>query len=540
MCLGPGFNSGSEKMAVSSSTDLLKNSQFDQEAGPQSMWNDAGTEAFPIEAKTANLLGPEKRGRVSVQLPPGTCEFGDTALQFEKNRPSRNDSAIQPELQADVADPSRNGGSRTLYVPANFPGPDEHPAAQVDALLAAGPSHLLQVNGAGWTVIDKSGTVLHSSSYADWFARFIGPEDEVFLHSPKVFYDQHSGRWLMVIGAWSRDPGDAKIRSWVFVSASQTRNPTGKWWQWRLDAGLNGLQLTSYYATSLSIGLDSGSLYLSMNMSDQTGSFRYCKVRAIEKEPLLKGEPSKWLDFWGMQNADGSPAFGLLPANTYGTPGIEYFISAVSNGGEINIWNLAVQQSGPVLQRRTVATAPYSAAPDALQGNGKPAVDTGDTRFLSAVFRNGLLWAVHTVAADWGDEVRAGIEWFIINPGAGRIVQHRVYGQPGADYFSPALMADGKGNISLIFNSLREGGQVSLRLTGRLGIETPNKLQPSILLLEGMAAAPAEWCGSNGAAVDPNDIKIWLSGKYPRTTTRGGSWIIETSFMLNQPEMKRR
>ncbi len=58
-------------------------------------------------------------------------------------------------------------------------------------------------------------------------------------------------------------------------------------------------------------------------------------------------------------------------------------------------------------------------------------IDTGDTRLTNVVFRHGMLWTAHTVAADWGVESNvAAIHWLQINARAGMVANQGIYGAP--------------------------------------------------------------------------------------------------------------
>lgn len=455
---------------------------------------------------------------------------------------ARGDDLLQPDIQSTRAAAIFS----SLKLPADFPGPDESGYGPLECSLAAGPSHLVAVMTPAWAVLDKAGNQLLRCDFTDWFSAVPSVGDGLHVFNPKVIYDQYKGRWVLAAFGWKDEgkPGSSRARqgrSFFLLSVSQTRNPLGNWWSWALDASHNGQQETPFHAASLGLGVDSAALYLTANMFDAVGEFQYAKLRVIDKAPLITGGPVEWWDFWDLRNLDGSPAFGVRPAHTFGNPGVQYLLNAARDGQGLTQWSLTNPLGRPPqLARRAVATAGYHIPPDAAQPAPAPDLDTGDARITNAVFRNGTLWAAHTVAANWGEaENRAAIQWFQINPGAGVVAQQGVFGAPGYDYFCPTVMADGQSNLVMVFNRVGANEFPCVRFTGRLSTDPPNKLHGSALLKQSAAAGPRAWGAYNGAAVDPNDIKVWIIGKYAAAEQEGATWIGETSYLTDSPEARR-
>ena len=475
-------------------------------------------------------------------FPLGGREVGARDYENLKNAALHSADAARDEnlLQADVQTFKAAAIFSSLRLPADFAGPDELGWGPLESSLAAGPSHLIAVSTSSWAALNKAGESLLQCDLADWFAPLVIDDEEMSIFNPKAVYDQHTGRWMIVACAWSESRVFDGLNSSFLIAVSQTRNPTGNWWGWRLNANLNGQDLTTYHATSLGLGLDSHAVYLTANMFDREGSFRYAKLRILDKTPLLTGGEIPWFDFWNLRNPDDTPAFGVRPAHTFRAPGVEYLVNATRDGKTLTLWSLKnLPNAEPQLQRRAISTAEYHLPPNAPQAGTTRELDTGDTRIVNAVFRNGLLYAAHTVAANWEEEEnRSAIQWFQINPGAGKIVQHHIFGAQGYDYFCPTVMIDGQNNLVMVFNRSSADEFPAIRFTGRLAIDTQNKLHASSLLKNSIAPGPSAWGGYNGAALDPNDIKVWIIGKYPTAESVGATWIGETSFMSGQPEMK--
>jgi len=74
--------------------------------------------------------------------------------------------------------------------------------------------------------------------------------------------------------------------------------------------------------------------------------------------------------------------------------------------------------------------------------------DSNDTRMQQVMFANGKLWgALDTALNPDGGAQRAGIAWYIVNPGAGKLVMSGYLGATGHDFTYPAIgvTASGRG-----------------------------------------------------------------------------------------------
>jgi hypothetical protein len=466
------------------------------------------------------------------ELSIGRYEGEDKYLKFKDEARASSEAPRAPELlQADVQSTKAAAIFSTAKLPANFAGLDDTGWAPPDCSLAAGPSHLIIAINSAWALLDKAGHPILRCEFSDWFSNVV--VDAIILN-PKVIFDQYAGRWVITACAWSSD-GE---HSWFLVSVSQARNPLGPWWNWAFDASLDGEQPTPYRADALALGVDNAALYLTANMFDRQGAFQYAKLRILSKRELYAGGTARWRDFCNLRNPDGSPVFGLQPAHTFGAPGIEYLLNTTSDGRSLTQWSLANPLSPkPQLTRRAISTVPYQLAPFARQPETTREIDTGDTRLANVVFRNGLLSTAHTVAANWGDaENVSAVQWFQINPGAGTLPQQHIYGARGFHYFCPTMMVDGQSNLIMVFNRVGKTEFPSIRFTGRLSTDTPNTLQASARIKESRTAGPTAWGHYNGAAVDPNDTKVWVVGQYAATESEWATWIGETSYIASSAE----
>jgi len=267
-----------------------------------------------------------------------------------------------------------------------------------DPVLAVGPDHLVMVVNSSWAIYDKTGTQLFLTTLDAWFSG-ISPPGSAF--DPKVIYDHHAGRWVILALAVNA------TSSSYLISVSDDSNPTGSWWNWNIDAAVDGATPTNNGADYPGLGFDeNNAVYITSNQYDDylNGSFEYAKLRILYKSELYwvgSGGALSWWDFWNFTNADASTAFTLKPAHTFGTPGVEYFVNTHSGGGSsVTLWALTNPLGTPPTMTRqaTVSIGTYTAPPNAAQpGVSDPTdyIHTFDCRTQDVQYRNGHLYTAY-------------------------------------------------------------------------------------------------------------------------------------------------
>ena len=80
-------------------------------------------------------------------------------------------------------------------------------------------------------------------------------------------------------------------------------------------------------------------------------------------------------------------------------------------------------------------------------------LDSNDTRMQQVMYANGKLWGSLDTAVTVGDENRAGVAYYVVNPSAGKLVLQGNLGVAGADLTYPAVgvTASGRGVIAFTY-----------------------------------------------------------------------------------------
>jgi hypothetical protein len=470
--------------------------------------------------KTLKSNAPTFRG-----IPPSAVEDATPAeTPTTPERPGRGGAG--PGVKSVSPKKSSAGPSPSAPNPASsFEGIYYTGWIPPDNGTATGPNHVLEMVNSSWRAFAKDGapaTSLVPFCGGGGFWSPVLPSGVTWCFDPKVVYDQFDARWVMGAVAMT----NTQDQSWYLLATSKTSDPTGEWCRWSLDATVNGSTPADNWADYPGLGLDSNAIYISSNQFSVAGSFQYTKLRILGKTQLYNNTCGSvtWWDFWNLTNPDGSLAFSVKPAHTYGNPGVEYLVNSRSGyGSSITLWSLTNPLgTPPSLSRVDIPVATYSAPPNANQCSNATPINTGDARLLNAIYRGGFLWTAHTIA--WGAYSRA--RYLRIEPGTSGVLDDFAFGLDGYFYYYPAIADDAEGNIYTVFNRSSADECVGIRYSGRPSSDPPNTFQGSALLQGGQASyvrtdgsGRNRWGDYSGISPDPDLTgAVWIAGEYATAT----------------------
>src|SRR5262249_1905143 len=421
-------------------------------------------------------------------------------------------------LQSDSEEINPAFETGNLRAATDFAGLDGGGWTPFDSQIADGPDHLVIAVNAAFAIFDKTGRQMLRVDLADLFSKLI---QGAMIFRRRLIYDQFREVWVITACAYSLD----ERRSRFLLAFSTGPTPLDDWFIWALDADLDGKIRTGHWADDIALSVDNNWLYLTANMFSANDPFLYSKLRILNKKEMQSGGVLHGWDFWELRNADGSMAFSVQPALNLKAAVAQYLLNTTNDGQGLTQWSVTyAARQEPVLKRRFVPTRSFQLAPNAKQLPADVEIETGDTRLTNVVFRHGMLWTAHTVAANWGGESNSAvIHWLQLNARAGSVTQQGIYGAAQSHYFCPAVMPDGEGNLVIVFNRL--GVFPSIRFSGRLASDEPNKLRASAPLQQSLGAGSAEWSMRSGVACTPDDSTIWMIGQYAATNENWATWI---------------
>jgi hypothetical protein len=428
-------------------------------------------------------------------------------------------------LQFDSREAESKSETQKLRILHEFPGLDDTSWAPPNGQIAVGPSHLLVVVNAALAVLDKSGKQALRVNLAELFSQLV---QDAIIFNPRVIYDHFQGGW--VIAACARSVDDRS--SWLLLAYSSGVTPLGEWFIWALDAGCNGKIRTGHWADDVGLSVDNASVFLTSNMFSASGQFLYSKLRIVNKKEMVSGGVLHGWDFWELRNMDGSLAFGVQPALNLRAAGAQYLLNTANAEQGITHWVVTqAPRQDPILKRRAIPTPAFHLPPNAKQPSADVQIETGDTRLTNVVFRHGMLWTAHTVAANWGQSSNvSAIHWLQINARAGSVIQQGLYGMAHFHYFCPAIMPDREANLVMVFNRAGESEFPSIRITGRLASDEPDSLRASAPLQQSLTTGMAEWSLRSAISCAPDDSVLWALGQYSTTEEDWATWVGTTTY----------
>ena len=470
--------------------------------------------------------------------------YSDDVLQLKQQMQGAGNLSKRGRRGAEADESGVNEGSGisiTSDAPTlstNFAGISYTGWYPPDQIMAVGPSHVLVMVNSSLAIYEKTGgAAVSTSTLGDWFSN-VSP-GTTMIFDPKCAYDQWNGRYILLALALNTTSNE----SYYLISVSQTNDATGLWWNWKLNAKLNGSTDTSNWADYPQIGFDSstsGAVYITSNQFAFGGNFQYSKLRILKKSELYAGSSLTWYDFWNKKNSNGSAVFTWQPVQTMSSTTGEWLVNTVSSssGNAVSLWKVTNPTSAtPTLKRvANVSVRAYSAPPDGKQKGGTTLIDTGDCRLYNAVFQNNHVYTTTTEAYKWGDNsTESAIRYLKISTSTQKTVLDKTYGGNEAYYSYPAINVDSSDNIYLVFSRYSSKEYGCVRFSGRKTTDT--KMQGSASLKAGEAYYVRKvsqnrnrWGDYSGIARDPSNGSIWLYGEYAKPSNQWGTWIGKTKF----------
>jgi hypothetical protein len=374
-----------------------------------------------------------------------------------------------------------------------------------DTMGAVGPDHFVETLNTVFAVYDRdTGAELIRMNLGSFLPGSAG--------DPRVLFDQHSGRWIVLV---------SDFRERLYLAVSLTDDATGPWFKTSFVAS-SGSDAGTFpdYPT---LGVDANGIYTAAYMF---GGSNLMSIFAIDKAPLIAPVPS----------LGTITAFRLLPwehaiqpAHTYGTPGAEYIVSRQSST-LIRVRRIDPPLTSPTLvEVGSVSVPSHSVPPDAPALGSTIPLGTVGFRLMMSVYRDGSIWTTHAV----GVNGRAAARWYEIDPVGASLTQSGTVSDSTLHYFFPSIMVDRFGRVVMGFSGSHAGQFASAYYTGRSPGDPPGEMAPPTLLKAGLAPLNApDGFGSNRfgdysyTTLDPiGEFRIWTLQEYAHANDIWGTWI---------------
>jgi hypothetical protein len=518
----------------SHAADALYETVFLVGPEPQPIILDAGESALDISItngkgvsvnKPQNSDGGRKLNAVQT---PVSARKPDGLMQSHSPVRSRNENNA-----AKVSRSLKGGECRITNTILGFnfqDNVDETGAARppTDPQGAVGVSRLVAVGNSIVEVRQKDGTLLFRDGLQSFFSS-LAASDSTDFYNPKVIYDEHKGRFVLV--ALQRVDSKQFSRIWVAISDDETPDAVNEWNQRYIDSFLFGGNVR---ADSASLEVDEEAVYIAV------GTYRfsdsgYAGVRLI------------WFDkgFSSLRITDPFATAGIaattVPAQVHGSNGVDgfvgtFFISAILKGdGQVDLQiYTAFNPLGSFTHTiQTVALGFINVVgllPDAPQLGSSILVGTSTLMVLDAVWRNNKLWVVFTASPANGiNQGQATAHWVRLNTNGGVVTfdaQGDLGGEDiatGAFTYFPSVAVNSQGMVAY-------GYSASSTKTYIGAYASVGTSETAYTLKSGLAPYATlngfnEWGDYNGISVDPTDDSFWVFNQYADTALAlNGRW----------------
>jgi hypothetical protein len=505
-------------------------------------WSRAGnTQSSPAAIQGQHLLATQTGTVYPLELPPATAIVGRHSRPFRVADPvayrlrkaAIDSGATLPEVPslATLALSTTSPTFSTTFTGLAFPdsscGPDCEPP---DTQVAAGPNHIVEVTNIVARIFDKSGTNLKNFNLNSFF----GVSPTLFSSDPRIEYDTLARRWyISFLILDTTDIATAQNGSFN-LAVSKDSNP--------ID-GFNTYTVPTMgaFPDQPSLGFNddkiaTGGNSFSCSPSCAAGPQEGSEFLVWNKSELLAGDAMIHTDFTPPGFSDDS-GFPIIPAKSRSSTSTLFMVSAL--GSQLNIWSVTGVPPGSVSANTMATVTAFIDPPSAPQKNGVHDIDTGDSRILDAVFRDGQLWASgNDTCKPLGDPTqRSCMQFFeVLTGGASPVVnQDFSFGTKNFYDYYPSVDLDRADDLITSFSQSSSNEFPAAFVDGRLAGDPVNTLGTPVRFQAGTARYDSpnpdpvtkaiRWGDYSGAGVDPADeTAIWVAAEYATSASTKLNW----------------
>jgi hypothetical protein len=339
-----------------------------------------------------------------------------------------------------------------------------------DGGLAVGPTSMLVAVNEAFALYSRATTPPALTLGPISFTSFFGTTASTY--DPRALFDAGngaaggygggSGRFVLLAATTT---GSTRSSSFT-LAVSQNDSPqsaTSGWCRYQLNA-VTGVGNVRAWADFPGLGMDGTNLYITSNQfAFGSNRFQYARLLVIPKSSVYPNASTgtcpaaSYTNFANIKNPDGSTAFTVQPATQPdalpGSSASMHFVNAIwASGSQLAIRSLSPSPKPTLGAATWVTTSSYDLSADAPQPNSAGLIDTGDTRLLGAVERNGTIYTGNTTqhvssSLSATANAYANAQWYAFAPSATTAAASAIT-DTNVAYFYPGVMPSGPNNTS--------------------------------------------------------------------------------------------
>ena len=396
---------------------------------------------------------------------------------------------------------------------------------------AVGLAHLVSVVNKSIEWHTKAGVQQNSQSLTSFF---LALSTSGLPFDPKVIYDQHAGRFVVValerveVSAGT-DPSNI---SRILLAVSDDADPNGTWNFHAIDSK-NTITGVDYWADYPGLAVDDKAIYITANLfAHVSRGFGGNRLWIVDKGllgGLYAGLPGSHAQYDPASLTSGF-AGTMQPAHVFGAPpsnvGTFLVMSNITDGTDEFLQVIRVDDpvGTPSFIRQLVNVGNIddhsTGLPDAPQLGTTTTIEVNDRRALNAVWRNNQLYASSTIIPNSGPDLgQTTAHWWRVDTSNLNALAVADQGNVGGEdiatgtyTFFPSIAVDRDGNMAIGFSASAPTIFPGAYYTGRLAGEPAGTVQASRVVRAGVdyyirkfGGASNRWGDYSGASVDPVD-----------------------------------
>ncbi len=497
--------------------------------------------------------------QVSAQTPDHGRESGSATVNFTALAAyyaSHPDSAVQKRVENDEDEDERpslpkttdttmvrmrhasyssySSSSATSFLPAS-PAPTDTFKATHDNNTSIPPDTHGDVDSN--YCITAINTSVHiqtragghvSSVSLDAFFRPVVPGGGVF--DPRVIFDPYAKRWYIIADA--NAVSDSNI---LVIAISQTSNPTGSWYEFRVIMDAAGTSWLDYPT----VGYNKKWITVGGNRFLNAGGYKDARAIVFNKASLLAGSGAPYTAF------TYTNSFTISPAITYDSSMGNMFAVESWDGtaGQMKLWKISGNVGSETMTAvgfpSTTAkwqfesnlfsgTAGGDFAPQSGTSNK---MQTNDDRVYDCKYMNGTLWFSHNVFLPYSTSAnaqRCSAQWWQVDTNANPIQIGLIDDPSNANFYYFPAIAVNKYNDALIgFSTSSAATHVNVGYALHMHTDPVDSMRPVNVYRHGAATyyktysgTKNRWGDYSNTSVDPTNLTdFWTIQEAASDTT---------------------
>jgi len=394
---------------------------------------------------------------------------------------------------------------------------------------AVGPNNLMVAVNSQVVIQDRAGTTLSTVTLTGFWSSLRVPD----AFDPHIIYDPYGHRWI-----FSAASGESSANAAILIAVSQSSDPSAGWNLYKVTVDTTGADWGDYPT----LGFNKQWIVVQANLFTVSGgAFVKSVIWAFDKADLYAGGTGKHTV---LRPASG---FTQLPATTYDPNLATVYLLESSSSGSAKLRldtitgavGAEVLTSGVAFPTGSAAWQSFSPTLNfAPQLGSTSLIDTDDDRLLSCVYRNGSLWASHTVYLPAiGTPTRTAAQWWQISTTGGNVGAVQQFGRiddpSGADLYAyPTLAVNANNDVMVGYTHFGPELYPSAAYSTRLASDALNTMEAGTTLKAGEApyfkdfgTGDNRWGDFSSTVVDPvDDTAMWTIQEYAGQNNKWSLW----------------